>query len=650
MTFVNDEIHEVPHYLTVYPQRTSWVGPSFQQDIRIAGIDFLSAASDDYPYQRQLTRVTKEQLDVSTEPGDNSLEGWWTQSQTDWSAGSDQVYMEPASDELVQRKYYTSAGVDVFHEPGFFSLLPKSKRIDMKNAEVGFLARMVGGYAVGRGDSVEVSLAGSVTDFNATQVVNMIQAGQHLLVADFKGSGSVEVKGYTTVDLADSVPSPSVTISNVDGIPVMSWVKNRLFLSVKDKLWEIPSLEADVDLSATDPILDMKNTAFSFVNAVATPSSIIVGGSDLAGSQMMSFVLDDTGALPDLTAPIVVGELPNNERLLGLQEYLGTYIILFTTFGVRVGTVADGGGLVYGPLIGSPVPVPPAGVGALPQVPVVGSTFDRFVTYPIADAGDGLGGACIIDLSVSDADGRYSWSTYTRGTDKGEECVGVIIRDARDTVMLFKDARGQSIELHECSDANGLGTGWLNSSWVRFGTLENKYFDQVKIVCDPPFAGKVAVTSLDDETTGTLIGTLNPEIGQEGVFKINSRTGMTDMALRFDLTPDATDDSKGPKVAAWSLRAWPSVKGRGEQVVLPLLCFDNEVDSLGVNVGYTGYAKERWEALSDALTSGSSVLVHEANSGFSYTAIAEDATFTQTAPGNNASGFGGILQVVMRKT
>jgi hypothetical protein len=80
------------------------------------------------------------------------------------------------------------------------------------------------------------------------------------------------------------------------------------------------------------------------------------------------------------------------------------------------------------------------------------------------------------------------------------------------------------------------------------------------------------------------------------------------------------------------------------------LLFDNEIDSLGVSVGYQGYARERWEALANALTSGSSVLVLEVNSGFSYTAIAEDATFTQTAPGNNASGFGGILQVVLRKT
>ena len=90
MSFTNDEVHDVPHFLTVYPNWGNWDGPDFNADVRVAGIDFLFASSEEYPYQRQLTRVTKEQLDVSTEPGDNSLEGWWTMSQTDWSGGGDQ--------------------------------------------------------------------------------------------------------------------------------------------------------------------------------------------------------------------------------------------------------------------------------------------------------------------------------------------------------------------------------------------------------------------------------------------------------------------------------------------------------------------------------------------------------------------------------
>ena len=76
----------------------SFSNPTFDYDFDVAGVHFLSAASDSYPYQRGLSKVVKDQLDTSTDPGDNSLQGWWTRSQTDWSGGSGSDYMEPIDD------------------------------------------------------------------------------------------------------------------------------------------------------------------------------------------------------------------------------------------------------------------------------------------------------------------------------------------------------------------------------------------------------------------------------------------------------------------------------------------------------------------------------------------------------------------------
>jgi len=155
---------------------------------------------------------------------------------------------------------------------------------------------------------------------------------------------------------------------------------------------------------------------------------------------------------------------------------------------------------------------------------------------------------------------------------------------------------------------------------------------------------------LDDEVKATSLGHLTAEIGQEATFKVNGRKSVTDMALRFELEPSSTDPKVGPELAAWNMRAWPSIDSRGETVVLPLLCFDFERDSLGVKVGYEGYAKDRWTALAAVLGDGTGVQVTEQHSGFKYTAIAEDATFTQISPPTGASGFGGIAQVVFRTT
>ena len=159
--------------------------PDFDYDFDIAGVRFLSAASEAYPYQRGLSKVVKDQLDTSTEPGDNSLQGWWTRSQTDWSGGTGSDYMEPASNELVRRQFYDSAGVDVFHYPGYFDLLPSASLLQTRTGDTAFLARTVDGYAVGWGDQVSVydadENASSVTV--SETVVGLIVAGKYLLVA-----------------------------------------------------------------------------------------------------------------------------------------------------------------------------------------------------------------------------------------------------------------------------------------------------------------------------------------------------------------------------------------------------------------------------------------------------------------------------------
>ena len=64
----------------------------------IAGIGFLSAATDDNPYQRGLAAVLKEQVNNSEQPGDLSFTSWWYRSQTDWSKGAGTDYMEPITD------------------------------------------------------------------------------------------------------------------------------------------------------------------------------------------------------------------------------------------------------------------------------------------------------------------------------------------------------------------------------------------------------------------------------------------------------------------------------------------------------------------------------------------------------------------------
>jgi len=637
---VPDEIHAIPHPLSVASTSSTFPNLEFRADYDISGVRFLSGASDTYPYTRELTRITKEQLDTSITPGDQSLEGWWMRSQTDWSGGADQEYMEPISTDLVKRKFYKSAGVDVFSTPGSFLLLPKAVEIAREEGTIGRVTTTSHGYVYSLG---EVLYHQSFDGF-------IVNAGQHFSsdITSLVMAGPYLVIGFTDEAVVQDEAGMKVsTISGFTGIPVMAWVKGRLIFMAGDKAWELPGLiDADIDLSDTEthvPVMDMKDSSWRFAGAASTPASILLAGHGLAGSAVLALTLDDSGSIPELNAPIEVAQFPISETLIGIATYLGTFLGILTDKGVRIGTVTNEGGVVYGPLIGSP-----PSTGTSHEI----SVFDRFMAYPVSDAGDGRGGIVVVDLGVADEDGRNSWANWTR-IPSSSRVVDAVILDQREAALIALEpaAGGKTdVVLYQAREENGLESeGWLQTSWVRFGTLEGKYFDQLKVICESPMKGSVSVSVIDDAGVTLPVGVLTSNVGQEGTFKISGRHGYSSMAARFVLRPDEVDGSLAPTVSAWSFRAWPAVRNRGETVVLPLLCFDFERDSSGVQVGYEGYARERWEALMEQLTSGSAVRVREFSGGFAYMAVVDRALFLQVAPPAGASGFGGIAQITLRQ-
>jgi|688.fasta_scaffold100983_3 hypothetical protein len=627
-----DEIHGLPHYLGYPTTSTSYENPvGMAADYTVAGIAFLSGASDQYPHQRMLAKVVKDQIDSSQNPGDNSLQGWWTRSQTDWSAGAGQEFMEPITEPNVSRRFRNSAGVDVFTKPGNISLLPVAGTVALgKEAtkallvKAGPMAFMASGDLVTRynteTDATDTATAGGI-------VGGLVVAGNKLLVSIPGKIKATLIEGEMALTDAFTC-DPAVT-------PQAWWVKNRVLIGVGPKLHENPGVPGDtaVDLTADTPKVDMKDPSWIFTGATSTPKSILLSGHGAASSSILALTLDpNNGELPAFTAPFVVAEFPTNEKVTDVESYLGTFVGIASTAGIRIGQLNDAGGLTYGPLLGSPKPSTDTRVF---------SSYDRFLSYPVEDAGDGRGGMVIIDLSGLEKDGRAPWSTWIRvaGTSP---VTGAIMTGERTAIMV---APGAPAVMWSADSDSLLDTGWLDSSYIRFGTLEGKNFQSVKVSAYPDFAGRVDVTYHDESDRPVSVGSMTEQTGSEKLFSIGARSSMSTMALRFTLTPD---DASGPTLTAWSVRAYPAVDNRGQTVLLPLLNFDFEKDQYGVTFGYEGRAWNRWNALMTACTNGANLLVKEAQSSGSYVALADDATFTQTAPPTRASGFGGIIQLVLR--
>ena len=102
-----------------------WQNTDIAYDVAIGGMPFIYAISDARPYIRQTAPFRKEQFDNQTEPGEQSLTGWWIRSQMSFHGGDGITFFDPAqsaANSPAQYRFADSQGVNVF-EQGEVTLL-----------------------------------------------------------------------------------------------------------------------------------------------------------------------------------------------------------------------------------------------------------------------------------------------------------------------------------------------------------------------------------------------------------------------------------------------------------------------------------------------------------------------------------------------
>ena len=94
-----------------------WQNTDVNYDVAIGGLPFIYAINDSRPYIRQTAPFRKEQFDNQTEPGEQSLTGWWIRSQSSFHGGTGIVYFDPqTSDPFGHYRFADSRGVDVWEQ------------------------------------------------------------------------------------------------------------------------------------------------------------------------------------------------------------------------------------------------------------------------------------------------------------------------------------------------------------------------------------------------------------------------------------------------------------------------------------------------------------------------------------------------------
>jgi hypothetical protein len=634
MPYGDDITEGIPYVLSNPAGSTTYTptGPAY--DVAFAALPFFLAASDEQPYRRVTAQYRKQQIDQTREPGEQTLTGWWVRSQSSFHLGAGIKYFEPIQEESLRFQYTESKGIDVWTR-GQATLLNDTASFYSGAAP----AQMIG-VNDGTNDCIfvtdgtalkKITSAGSATTITQAGTASTIYSLTTNGSSYFFINGTKIHKGSVGATPADSeiYDTPSVTRATI------RYVKQRLIVAIGSAIYE---LNANATASAALPtaLYTHPNSSWVWSSISEGPNAIYISGYDPNGtsSSVFKIGLDPATAnalgFPTLETPTVIIDMPSGERINDFDVYLGTYAILATSAGFRVGVADATGDVQYGPLL-------------FRDAACTAIAFKDSYAY-IATLVDGEAGLVRTDLSTTViASALYfpwAWDLVAAGTSATASQVAFFGNSDR---LAFSTGNNIWAE----STTSLVASGYLRTGYIRYNTLETKIYKLLQARIDT-INGGITIQSIDSTDTEYAIGVFSqgdtvPEIN------VNYPTTAQEyLGFKFTMFRSTSDVTKGPLFTGYQLKSLPAVP-RQRLIQYPVFCYDHESDKFSNEVGYEGSAYDRMSQLEQVENVGDTIRVQDFRTGESYLGIIEEMDFINRTPEDKRfSGFGGTLLVTIR--
>jgi hypothetical protein len=636
-----------------------WTNTTVAYDVAIGGLPFFYGISNERPYERQTAPYKKQQFDNSKEPGEQTLEGWWIRSQGSFHRGAGITFFDPSAGEEVDYRFSDSEGIDVWTK-GQVTLLKKvtaghltttstQKMRSIKYNDTNAVLALDGydvdklladgtvvhfiDYNSGADDPVYAICDDGATAYWATNDIN---------------AGTNKIHLYKKALTLTSSDADTLMFNNntlfTAGKVVMEWVKGRIILCSNNNVYELTPSSS----SLPSPIFTHPTTGYTFTSVTESGAAIYVAGYSGIQSSIYKFTLSAAGAITSLTSAVVASEMPIGEIIHSIKYYLG-YMLIGTSKGIRIASVNDqDGSLNYGPLV------------AETEQPVYDFDFrDRFVWF--TSKVNGKSGLTRLDLGQQII--SENQALYGVGTLKFAYAHDVFTDDTTGTTTACAFI-GDSDQIafsvpnnfyYVQSATEYVTSGYLQTGYIRYGTLEPKNFKRVR--CRGNYSnGGLLIAPVGSDGTVYETAIYNSTIGTPEVNIINPPGSQEYIGMRFTLSryEDPTDtgstlDTTGPIFKGYQIRALPATP-RQHLIQLPLYCYDVETDRYNMQVGYDGRSWERVQLLEDLESTGDEVIFQDFTTGEQITVVIDQVSFQRaTPPSGGFSGFGGNLTVIVRE-
>ena len=634
-------------------------------DVAVGGLPFLYNITDAIPYRRSTARWKYERVDQAREPGEQTLDsGLWVRSQTSWHLGAGIEFQEAleGNPDLLRFRYYTSTGINPWNIGELSLLKDTSKLYNVTSTSTTARTIALSATLNGTDNVIAVNCTATSTSSSAVRVSKVTSAGTattvltgadisaEILAAETDGSSLYLATADYIYDIDLTAGSPTLhshyhiaSIASASAV-TLKYVKNRVIAGITFAsgstiagVYELPFSGGHAGAASN----------LSSITAIANTTTVPIGWkwtgiadgrgaiylSGYAGDKSAIFKVQPDATTGNLGAAISVADIPLGETVRTLFGYLGTYLAIGTSRGVRIAAIADDATIVYGPIIFQT------------DNPVISfAARDAYIWAGVKAGVGGASGTYRIYLGQLLDDGGYPYATdiYAAGTTGSVDNMGFFPT----TGQLFFSITASGIWIEHATQLVAEGT--IQTAIVNWGTLEKKAWKRVRIETDT-LEGKIEVYADAIEGRSQIV-TLTEANEYNTDFDLSAAylTPQVNGQLTFSLYRKSTDVTKGAVLKGYAIKAIPSPT-RSRLIQMPLMCYDFETDRRGVRFGVEDGAKIRIAALESLESSGSTVLVQDFTSGENFDAVIEEIAFTRmTPPSQNNENFGGIITITMR--
>lgn len=631
-----------------------WQNNDIAYDYAIGGMPFVSAVNDARPYQRQTASFKKQQFDNGSEPGEQSLEGWWIRSQSSFHSGSGIKFFDPATtDEKGHYRFTDSKGVNVW-DKGQVSLLKSCTSTHITTGALQSNGRpfqqlrsikygsTTGVLIWDEYDVDKIAANGTVThfiDYNSgtdTPVFAICDDGTNAYWITNTATKKTVYKKALTLTSADADTKMFDEVGSVTNA-TMEFVKERIIMCANNKVYEFASSATALPV----PVYTHPSSTHVYTSVAASGPAIYIAGYNGIQSTISKFTLSTAGVMPTLTSAVIAAELPVGEIVHKISYYLG-YMMIGTNRGVRVATVSDqDGSISYGPLIVETT-----------QPCFDFAMRDHYVWCATSVAGEP--GVIRIDLSNEIEPLRFAYANdiYQDGVTGYKTTACAFIGNDDPTVadrLVFCTANngiaGGTIYIEDSATLRT--SGYITTGYIRYGTLEPKNFKRLLGRGDFTYGSLTLETVAQDGTEYDHI-TYDSTVEPVEITTSNPSAAQEYVAYKFILTRDATDTTKGPVFKGYQAKATIATP-RQRVMQFYVYNFDTETDRYNAEFGYSGRAFERQLLLEEIEESGDIVTYQDLTTGESRQVQIESVQLINvTPPDKEQSGFGGVMQITIR--